>query len=112
MDVPVAAPPGADTPAVGPPLPPASQADVQPVARSPAQTVSTQAVNDAAKAEGQPWSPAQLAAYGVTRTAHGGLKRGALEGADVLNELELIRLGLVAPAVATNAAPPQAATAT
>ena len=37
------------------------------------------------------WSPAQLSAYGVTQTA-GGLKRGALEGADVLNDMELSRI--------------------
>ena len=37
------------------------------------------------------WSRAQLAAYGVTTTEAGDLKRGALQGSDVLNDLELIR---------------------
>ncbi len=37
------------------------------------------------------WSPSQLTAYGVTTTAGNGLKRGALEGADVLNDMELAR---------------------
>jgi hypothetical protein len=35
------------------------------------------------------WSPAQLAAYGVTRDAGGELKKGGLAGSDVLNGLEL-----------------------
>jgi hypothetical protein len=37
------------------------------------------------------WSPAQLAAYGVTTTASGTLQRGDTQGADVLNDLELAR---------------------
>ncbi len=37
------------------------------------------------------WSPAQLAAYGVT-TAGGTLRRGSLKGADVLNDMELASL--------------------
>jgi hypothetical protein len=37
------------------------------------------------------WSPAQLAAYGVTTAPGGMVKRGAVEGADVLNGLELGR---------------------
>ena len=37
------------------------------------------------------WSPAQLAAYGVTTTAAGTLQRGETQGADVLNDLELAR---------------------
>jgi hypothetical protein len=40
----------------------------------------------------QAWSPAQLMAYRVTTTASGTLKQGALEGADVLNNMELARL--------------------
>lgn len=35
------------------------------------------------------WSPAQLAAYGVTTKAGGNLEQGALTGSDVLNGLEL-----------------------
>jgi hypothetical protein len=35
------------------------------------------------------WSPAQLAAYGVTTNAGGTLEQGSLAGSDVLNSLEL-----------------------
>jgi hypothetical protein len=35
------------------------------------------------------WSPSQLMAYGVTTTANGTMKRGDVEGADVLNDLAL-----------------------
>ncbi len=35
------------------------------------------------------WSPAQLAAYGVTTNAGGTLEQGSLAGSDVLNGLEL-----------------------
>jgi hypothetical protein len=35
------------------------------------------------------WTTAQLAAYGITKTAHNDLVRGALKGSDVLNDLEL-----------------------
>jgi len=38
------------------------------------------------------WSAAQLAAYGVTTSARGTLKRGDVQGSDVLNDLELTRL--------------------
>ena len=40
-----------------------------------------------------PWTPAQLAAYGVTTSADGTLRQGGLVGADVLNALQLDRLG-------------------
>ncbi len=43
----------------------------------------------AAPVRASSWSPAQLAAYGVTTTAGGALRRGSVEGADVLNDLEL-----------------------
>ena len=49
------------------------------------------------------WSPAQLAAYGVTTTAGGALRRGSVEGADVLNDLELAS---VAPRPASTASQP------
>ena len=39
------------------------------------------------------WSAAQLARSGVFRTAYGDLRQGALSGSDVLNGLELARLG-------------------
>ncbi len=44
-----------------------------------------------AASEPQPWSPAQLTAYGVTTDAGGTLQRGTLAGADVLNDMELTR---------------------
>jgi hypothetical protein len=44
------------------------------------------------------WSTAQLTAYGVTTTAGGVMQRGVLKGADVLNDLELTRQGMVVAA--------------
>lgn len=38
------------------------------------------------------WSPAQLAAYGVTMNAGGNLEQGGVAGSDVLNSLELDQL--------------------
>ncbi len=38
------------------------------------------------------WSPAALAAYGVSQTSDGTLSRGDLRGADVLNEMEIARI--------------------
>src|SRR6185312_9653903 len=40
----------------------------------------------------QPWSPVQLAAYGVTTATSGSMRLDGLEGADVLNALELSRI--------------------
>jgi hypothetical protein len=40
------------------------------------------------------WSPAQLTAYGVTVTAGGVMRCGGLEGADVLNDIELAQHGI------------------
>ena len=37
------------------------------------------------------WSPAQLAAYGISKTASGDLRQGMLSNSDVLNSLELTR---------------------
>jgi hypothetical protein len=42
----------------------------------------------------KPWSPAQLAAYGVTTSADGTLRLGGLSGAEVLNSLELSQVQL------------------
>ena len=50
------------------------------------------------------WSPAQLAAYGVTTTASGTLSRGAVSGADVLNGLELARIGTASGSASAAAA--------
>ncbi len=44
------------------------------------------------------WSPAQLAAYGVTGGADGTLRHGTISGADVLNSLELARIAAPAQA--------------
>jgi hypothetical protein len=49
-----------------------------------------------------PLTPAQLAAYGVSSDASGTLKLGAIEGADVLNAIQLA--GLTRMAAATYAA--------
>ena len=45
------------------------------------------------------WSRAQLEAYGVRRDAAGEVRRGAESGSDVLNGLELARLGADRPGV-------------
>lgn len=62
---------------------------------APASTPATPAVASPASApvsSARPWSPAQLAAYGVTGGADGTLRRGTVSGADVLNSLELARI--------------------
>ncbi len=41
------------------------------------------------------WSPGQLADYGVTVSPNGTLAHGTVVGADVLNDMELVRLGRV-----------------
>ena len=57
------------------------------------------------------WSPAQLAAYGVTSAQDGALKQGDLQDSDVLNSLEIARLARsdppsrIAQAVTAGAAP-------
>jgi hypothetical protein len=56
---------------------------------------SVDAAPSAAPAAAEAWSPAQLAAYGVSRTSDGSLKLANLEGADVLNSLELSRIQMV-----------------
>lgn len=38
------------------------------------------------------WTPAQLAAYGITTEPNGELRQGALAGADLLNALQLSRM--------------------
>ncbi len=56
-----------------------------PAASGPARSVADSPAHAAY------WSPAQLAAYGVT-TAGGTLRRGSLKGSDVLNDMELASL--------------------
>lgn len=53
-------------------------------------------------------SPGQLAAYGVRSDASGTLTQGDVTGADVLNGLELVRLGKAAAAYAANQVMPPA----
>jgi hypothetical protein len=53
----------------------------------------------------------QLAAYGVHSDASGNLSLGDIQGADVLNRLELVRLDRVAAAYAANQAMPPTAMA-
>jgi hypothetical protein len=55
----------------------------------PIVQVSESAVTPTPPPAPHAWSAAQLAAYGVTRTANNELVRGGLKGSDVLNELEL-----------------------
>jgi hypothetical protein len=56
---------------------------------------------DAASAQ-LAWSSTQLAAYGVRSNSSGTLTLGDIEGADVLNTLQLVRLGHAAAAYAAN----------
>jgi hypothetical protein len=53
------------------------------------------AAGPSAPAAAEAWSPAQLAAYGVGTTSDGSLKLANLQGADVLNSLELSRIQMV-----------------
>jgi hypothetical protein len=46
------------------------------------------------------WTPQQLAAYGVSQDSTGTMHRGNLAGADVLNDIELARIGRAAYASA------------
>jgi hypothetical protein len=57
------------------------------------------------------FTPRQLAAYGVRSDASGNLKLGDVEGADVLNILESVRLGRATAAYAANQAMPLAVAA-
>jgi hypothetical protein len=63
-----------------------------PVAEAAAPATPRALVKSATTAFSGGWSAAQLAAYGVQRSADGGLKQGSTVGADVLNGLELRRL--------------------
>jgi hypothetical protein len=52
-----------------------------------------------------PWTPTQLEAYGVSSGASGNLKLGDIEGADVLNTIQLAQLSQAAAAYAANQTP-------
>ena len=60
--------------------------DTAAVAAAPVPSIKATSSQDAVA-----WSPAQLKAYGVTTSTHGVMQRGVIEGADVLNDLELAR---------------------
>jgi hypothetical protein len=74
---------------------------VAPVADIPATAPALPALAQPALAQ-LPWTPAQLAAYGVRPGASGTLKLGTIEGADVLNTIQLVGLGRAAAAYAAN----------
>ncbi len=61
-------------------------------AASPSALASSTPASSAPASSARAWSPAQLAAYGVTGGADGTLRRGTVSGADVLNSLELARI--------------------
>ncbi len=61
-------------------------------ASKPAQAAVPKAAMHQAPAPAETaWSPAQLAAYGITKTPDGNLHQGTLADSDVLNTLELAR---------------------
>lgn len=87
--------PGAAPAPDAPPAVPASLA-AQPPARPAAGPAASPAALAASLAPrpAEAWSPAQLAAYGVTSIGDGTLRLANLTGADVLNALELSRVQL------------------
>jgi hypothetical protein len=60
-----------------------------PLAAPAEKAAKAAATMPGAAAAAASWSPAQLAAYGVTTNASGSLEQGGLSGSDVLNNLEL-----------------------
>ncbi|MGI4977932.1 MAG: hypothetical protein ACRYG6_13410 [Janthinobacterium lividum] len=80
-----ATPPAAAAPAPAP----SAIASSAPASSVPA---SSAPASSAPASSARAWSPAQLAAYGVTGGADGTLRRGTVSGADVLNSLELARI--------------------
>jgi cell division septation protein DedD len=74
-------------------------------AATPAMPTAVTASAPAASAS-PAWTQKQLAAYGVRSDASGALRQGDLEGADVLNNLELVRLNQAAAAYAANQSTP------
>jgi hypothetical protein len=53
-------------------------------------------------------TPQQLAAYGVRSDVSGNLRLGDVQGADVLNSIQLVRLSSAAAAYAANQSMPPA----
>lgn len=83
-------------------------AQIHPPAPAPAQATVPAADTASAPVASTTlaWTPEQLTAYGVRSDASGNLKRGDVEGADVLNNLELVRLNQAAAAYAANQTTP------
>jgi hypothetical protein len=75
-------------------------------ATAPAASASSQLASGPAADAQLAWSSTQLAAYGVRSNSSGTLTLGDIEGADVLNTLQLVRLGHAAAAYAANQAMP------
>ena len=79
----------------------AIRAELTPAA--PAAAASTATIPSAPAAvpaaEPTPWTPSQLAAYGVTTLPDGTLRQGNLTGADVLNTLQLEATASARPSV-------------
>jgi hypothetical protein len=89
----------AQAPAASPAASPASDATTSPTSAARPNTAPTLPVRTATSGPrlttpwpAQAWSPAQLAAYGVSAISDGTLKLANLTGADVLNSLELSRI--------------------
>jgi hypothetical protein len=72
----------------------------------PAASTTTPAQPDPAPMEQVAITPQQLAAYGVRSSPSGNLKLGDLQGADVLNTIQLVRLGRTAAAAYAANQPP------
>jgi hypothetical protein len=72
-------------------------ANAAPATTTPAPASTVRAAPSAlpVPVSAEAWSPAQLAAYGVTSGRDGRLELADLRGADVLNSLELSRLQMV-----------------
>jgi hypothetical protein len=81
-----------------------------PPAAAPSTAPAAELASASAGSAPLAWTPEQLSASGVRADASGNLAQGDIEGADVLNNLELARLGQAAGAYAANqaASPPGA----
>jgi len=75
---------------------------------TPAVPIQTEAkpIRTANPEAASAWSPAQLAAYGVTTDSSGNLAKGDLTGSDVLNSLELDQIRTRQAIAQYNAAKP------
>jgi hypothetical protein len=93
-DHPAAAPGSAPVQVAGPDLPPSSMTSklASPPVSPTVATVAFRGPRLISPPPAEAWSPAQLAAYGVSTVADGTLKLANLTGADVLNALELTRI--------------------